>query len=409
MVIVGPERSADSMANSLVGIMVNLAALLVRRDIHALHQRAVFVLVVAAGGFAVTLAASNLGRDILDCIAFGVGVNHTSGAGGPIKCLACHGVGVEVTQEAISLIGTAILLALARSLAAILVASHLAHLAGSHTLRDAVVSAAIRHATANVLLGAATRLQALGGLLGVMLLIKLRLFPLLHRHAVLLGKLLVLLEVSLGMLPSFLANLTAALLGGSSAAISLSGLHHSQSHLGHRGKTLGTASLRPRVTISHALRSFPWGHCRIVRNAAAAASAATRPCSRCRWCCRLDRCRLINRQSFGRRFCCAALRCTKGVGDNAGIKTARSLLGATALLHAANVLDAITFLIGFLNIAVDQAIRCNSFSAVLAHLAISATAAHLALNFVIRLGVNFAAALELAAADGAHAGLNIRI
>ena len=73
------------------------------------------------------------------------------------------------------------------------------------------------------------------------------------------------------------------------------------------------------------------------------------------------------------------------------------------------MLDAIAALVGFLDVAVNETIRRESLATALALLTISATAAHLALNFVIRLGVNFSATLELTAANGPHASLHIRV
>ena len=73
------------------------------------------------------------------------------------------------------------------------------------------------------------------------------------------------------------------------------------------------------------------------------------------------------------------------------------------------MLDAFAALVGFLDVAVNQAVRCQSLAAALALLAICAPAAHLALNFVIRLGVNFTAPLELTAANRTHASLYIRV
>ena len=283
MVVVGTECSADSVTNGLVGIMVNLAALLIRRGIHAFDKRTILILVVAANRQAVALAlAHDLRVHVLHAVAFSVGVLHAHSPRGLIKCAASHGVGVVVAQEAVSFISAALLLA---STTALLVAGQLAHLAGANTLRDAEVSTLIGHATADELLGAATALQALGGLLGVMLVIKLGLLPLLHRHAVLLGELLVLLQVSLGVFPVCLADLAAALLGNgiTSASAAPLRLHDSHHHLGHGSKALSAVSLCPCVPVSNALRGFLHRHAGVVRPCSPAATACglgNRGCSR---------------------------------------------------------------------------------------------------------------------------------
>ena len=83
-----------------------------------------------------------------------------------------------------------------------------------------------------------------------------------------------------------------------------------------------------------------------------------------------------------------------------------SLLGnLAALFHAANVLDAIALLIGFLHVAVNKAVGGDSLAATLALLAVSAATAHLA----FRLGVNLATFLVGAAADRPHASLGISV
>ena len=176
-----------------------------------------------------------------------------------------------------------------------------------------------------------------------MLFVLLGLLPSRHGHAVLLGKLLVLLQVSLGMLPSLLRDLAARLAPG--AATVLLGQKRTQSSR---------------------------------EDAAAHAD---------------------NAGSVGKLAVAAFL--LSHFAQNATVH----LLGAATLFHAANVLDAITLLIGFLHVAVNKAVGGDSLATALALLAVSTATAHLA----FRLGVNLAALLVGAAADRPHASLNIGV
>ena len=227
----------------------------------------------------------------------------------------------------------------------------------------------------------------------------------------LLGELLVLLQVGLGVFPVFLADLAAALLGNSITSAAPFRLQHSQSHLGHGSKALSAPSLSPCVPVSNGLRSFSGRHAGEIRPRSPSAATGG-----------------LGSWGRGRRRSCGSawsdrgrasvcpirvtrnLACIKqGACDCAGIKTAHRLLGAATLLHAADMLDAIAALVGFLNIAVNEAVCGDGLAATLANLTVSTPTAHLALNLGVSLGLNLATTLKLAAANGAHACLYIGV